>query len=170
MQSCGCNGTFPRRRRARIRRSDRLRRCSGAVVRIEGQLATSFLRQLPGQDRIEEVAHFAKELANQFGEFSRLGGRKCVDKRALREVNVCTQDRAFNPEGSRSEKTGWAKVYSAIDVNRTLLGPGLSVAQEKEDVRAETDVGVGTSAVEVEQGGALFRGQVEAAFDGCAEG
>ena len=62
-------------------------------------------------DFLTEVAHFAKELANQFGKFSRLGGRKCFDKRALREVNVCTQDRAFNPEGSRSEKTGWAKVY-----------------------------------------------------------
>jgi len=45
----------------------------------------------------------------------------------------------------------------------------MAVAEEQEDVRAEADLGVGASAIEVEEGGALLRGQFEAAFHGCAE-
>lgn len=42
--------------------------------------------------------------------------------------------------------------------------PGVALAQQQEDRRAESDVGVGRSAVEIEEAGALLGSQVEAAF------
>jgi hypothetical protein len=59
---------------------------------------------------------------------------------------------------------------AAAEQQRGDGDPGMAVAEEQEEVRAESDLGIGGAAVEVEEGGALLRGQVEAAFHGVPRG
>src|SRR4051812_5968394 len=77
--------------------------------------------------------------------------------------------------GDRLDALGMEPLDPAIDgatateEQRGDGDPGMSIAEEQEDVRAESDLGVGRSAIEVQESGALLGGQVEAAFHGCAE-
>jgi hypothetical protein len=62
-------------------------------------------------DFLAQFDHFATQLPHQFGQISRLGSRKWVDKRAFHDNNACTQNRSCDLQGSGHEKTGWAKLY-----------------------------------------------------------
>ena len=46
-------------------------------------------------DSLAQFAHFTTKLPHQFGQLSRLGGQKWVNKRAFHESSACTQDRSF---------------------------------------------------------------------------
>ena len=51
-------------------------------------------------DFLAQFNHFATQMPHQFGQFSRLGGRKWVDKRAFHNDDACTQNRSCDLWGS----------------------------------------------------------------------
>ena len=71
-----------------------------------GVLAPQFV------DFLAQFEDFATKLPHQFGQISRLGGRKWVDKRAFHNKNACTQNRSSSERAIDPEKTGWAKLYT----------------------------------------------------------
>jgi hypothetical protein len=49
---------------------------------------------------LAQFDHFTTKMSHQFGQFSRLGGRKWVDKRAFHNDDACTQNQSCDLWGS----------------------------------------------------------------------
>src|SRR5206468_3847871 len=49
---------------------------------------------------LAQFGHVTTKMSHQFGQFSRLGGRKWVDKRAFHNDDACTQNRSCDLWGS----------------------------------------------------------------------
>ena len=57
-------------------------------------------------DFLAQFDHFATKLPHQFGQISRLGSRKWVDKRAFHDSNACTQNRSCRSIGQLTRENG----------------------------------------------------------------
>ena len=68
------------------------------------------VRQLPGA----ELKDFATKLPHQFGQVSRLGGRKWDDKRIFHDRDACNPDLPLTKRPIVPRKTGWAELYKLV--------------------------------------------------------
>ena len=62
-------------------------------------------------DFLAQLENFATKLPHQFGQISRLGGRKWVDKRAFHDRNACNPNLPSMKRPTVPIETGWAKLY-----------------------------------------------------------
>ena len=68
-------------------------------------------------DFLAQLGNFATKLPHQFGQISRLGGRKWVDKRVFHDRNACNPDLPSMKRSIIPIETGWAKLYYPTRAN-----------------------------------------------------
>ena len=67
---------------------------------------------------LAQLKDFATKLPHQFGQVSRLGGRKWDDKRIFHDRDACNPDLPLTKRPIVPRKTGWAKLYKCLAVSR----------------------------------------------------